>query len=175
MKKVWFAVYTKPRNEKKVAYFFERDGVDHYLPLIQRIKIWSDRKKKVDEPLFTSYIFVHITEREHLAVLKTQGVVRFVTFEGKKVPVRDAQIEAIRKYAETGEEFLANEEDYKVGKKVRVVRGGMKDLEGRLVQILGKQRVKVEIEAIGQAVFIQIPKGNLEIIGEYDEEDKRMW
>ncbi len=170
MEKVWYAVYTKPRNEKKVAYFFERDGVDYYLPLIQRIKIWSDRKKKVDEPLFSSYIFVHISEKEHLAVLKTQGVVRFITFEGKKVPIRDVQIEAIRKYAETGEEFLENEADYSVGKKVRVVRGNMKGLEGRLVQVLGKQRVKVEIEAIGQAVFIQIPKGNLDIVGEYDRE-----
>ncbi|MGC9344856.1 MAG: UpxY family transcription antiterminator [Bacteroidales bacterium] len=175
MNKTWYAVYTKPRNEKKVAYFFERDGIDHYLPLIQRIKIWSDRKKKVDEPLFSSYIFVHIEEREHLAVLKTQGVVRFVTFEGKKVPIRDVQIEAIRKYAETGEELLDNEGDYTIGKKVKVARGGMKGLEGRLVEILGKQRVKVEIEAIGQAVFIQIPKGNLEIVGDYGKEEGRYW
>ena len=175
MEKTWYAVYTKPRNEKKVAYFFERDGIDYYLPLVKRIRIWSDRKKKVDEPLFSSYIFVNITEKEHLFVLKTQGVVRFVTFESKKVPVKDFQIEAIRKFVETGEEFLENEKDYKVGKKVKVNRGSMKGLEGRLVQILGKQRVKVEIEAIGQAVFIQIPKGNLEIIGEYKEEDGGYW
>ncbi|MFW5877524.1 MAG: UpxY family transcription antiterminator [bacterium] len=175
MEKVWYAVYTKPRNEKKVAYFFERDGIAHYLPLVQRIKIWSDRKKKVAEPLFTSYIFVHITEKEHLSVLKTQGVVRFVTFEGKKIAIRDAQIEAVRRYAENGEEFTVNEKDYQIGKKVRVVSGDMKDLEGRLVQILGKQRVKVEIEAIGQSVFIHIPKGRLEIIGEYDQEEGEYW
>lgn len=175
MQKTWYAVYTKPRNEKKVAFFFERDGVEHYLPLMQRIKLWSDRKKKVEEPLFPSYIFVYIDEREHLKVLRTQGVVRFVTFEGKKIPIREVQIEAIRRYAETGEEFLVNEGDYTVGKKVKVSSGSMKGLEGKLVEILGKQRVKVEIEAIGQSVFIQIPKGSLEIIGEYSEEGGEYW
>ena len=175
MQKTWYAVYTKPRYEKKVAFFFERDGIEHYLPLMERLKLWSDRKKKVAEPLFSSYIFVYIDEKEHLNVLKTQGVVRFITFEGKKVPIREVQIEAIRKYVETGEEFLINEGDYKIGKKVKVIRGGMNGLEGKLVEILGKQRVKVEIEAIGQSVFIQIPKGSLEIIGEYSEDPDKFW
>ncbi|MCF8378533.1 MAG: UpxY family transcription antiterminator [Bacteroidales bacterium] len=167
--KGWYAIYTKARNEKKVASLFLRDGIEHYLPLIERVKIWSDRKKKVEEPLFTSYVFVHIEEKEHLKVLQTVGVVRFISFEGKKVSIRPAEIEAIRKYAETGEEFLLNETDYKPGKKVKVIIGPMKGLEGKLVEILGKQRVKVEIEAVGKAVFIRIPKGSLEIIGKYEE------
>ncbi|MCK5034403.1 MAG: UpxY family transcription antiterminator, partial [Candidatus Sabulitectum sp.] len=75
--KSWYAIYTKARNEKKVASLFLRDGIEHYLPLIKRIKFWSDRKKQVEEPLFSSYVFVHIKEQEHLKVLKTTGVVRF--------------------------------------------------------------------------------------------------
>ena len=168
--KFWHAIYTKSRNEKKVAELFQRDGIDYYLPLVKRMKIWSDRKKQVEEPLFPSYVFVYISEQEHLSVLRTIGVVRFITIEGKKVSIRPVQIEAIKKYAETGEEFIANEDDYKVGKKVKVVIGGMKGLEGKLVEILGKQRVKVEIEAIGQSVFLRIPKGSLEIVGEYSKE-----
>lgn len=172
--KFWYAVYTKSRNEKKVAALFLRDGIEHYLPLMKRVKIWSDRKKQVEEPLFSSYVFVYINELEHLKVLKTTGVVCFINFEGKKVAIRPVEIEAIKKYAETGEELLLNEEDYKIGKKVKVTIGAMKGLQGKLVEILGKQRVKVEIEAIGQAVFIRIPKGNLEIIGEYKENNGRI-
>ncbi len=168
--KTWYAIYTKSRNEKKVATLFERDGIEYYLPLMERVKIWSDRRKKVDEPLFPSYIFVYITEQEHLKVLKTTGVVRFISIGGQKVSIRPVQIEAIRKYTDTGEEFLLNEEDYIVGKRVKVVIGEMKGLEGKLVEVLGKQRVKVEIEAIGQSVFVRIPKGNLEIVGEYAKE-----
>ena len=163
-KQQWYAVYTKARNEKKVAEFFTRGGIDHYLPLVVKEKMWSDRKKKVTEPLFTSYIFVHISEKEHLPVLKTPGVVKFVSFEGRKVPVRDVEIEAIKRFAETGEELLTNEQDYVVGARVRVVRGSLKDLEGRLISVLGKQRVRVEIDAIQHSIFVKIPKGSLEII-----------
>lgn len=169
--KTWYAIYTKARNEKKVAALLQREGIDHYLPLIKRVKIWSDRKKQVEEPLFSSYVFVHIEEKEHLKVLQVYGVVRYVSFEGKKVSVRSAEIEAIKRYAETGEEFLLNESDFKIGKKVKVILGPMKGLEGKLVEVLGKQRVKVEIEAVGKAVFIRIPKGSLEIVGFYKEDE----
>lgn len=167
--KTWYAIYTKARSEKKVAALLARDEIEHYLPLIKRVKIWSDRKKQVEEPLFSSYVFVCIDEKEHLKVLQVYGVVRYISFEGKKVSIRAAEIEAIRRYAETGEEFLMNESDFKIGKKVKVVVGPMKGLEGKLIEVLGKQRVKVEIEAVGKAIFIRIPKGSLEIVGSYKE------
>ena len=158
-----------------VAKLLTRDGIGHYLPLISREKVWSDRRKIVDEPLFTSYIFVHITEKEHLSVLRTPGVVRFVMFEGKKVPVRDIQIEAIRKYCETGEELFLDEHDFVVGKTVKVIRGELKGLEGRLVEILGKQRVKVEIDAIRHSIFVRIPMGSLQITGEAEKDEEGKW
>ncbi len=158
-----------------VAKLLTRDGIGHYLPLIRREKAWSDRRKVVEEPLFSSYIFVHITEKEHLPVLRTPGVVRFIVFEGKKVPVRDIQIEAIRKYCETGEELFLDEHDFVVGKKVKVVRGELKGLEGRLVEILGKQRVKVEIDAIRHSIFVRIPMGSLQITGEAGKDEEGKW
>ncbi len=164
MEKNWYVIYTTPRSEKMISRLFDRDGIEHYLPLIRRVRIWSDRKKKVDEPLFTSYIFVHITEKEHLKVLQTTGVVRFVTFEGKKIPVRNSEIEAIRRYLATGEEELENEQAFQTGKRVRVIRGSMKGLEGHLIEILNRQRVKVEIEAISQSLVLRIPKGSLEVL-----------
>ena len=166
--KIWFAIYTKPRNEKKIAEMLNEKGIEQYLPLKKSVKQWSDRRKMVDEPMFSSYIFVCIRENEHLSVLQTPGVIRFVSFERKKVPVRNVQIEAIRKYEKTGEEFIRNQEEFKPGKKVRVIRGDLKGLEGRLTEISGKQRVKVELDAIGQSIFIKLPMGSLELTGEED-------
>ena len=142
---------------------------------MKSIRQWSDRKKTIEVPLFSSYIFVHIDEKEYFTVIKVQGIVKFVSFEKKRVAIPDYQIEAIRKYVETGEEIIANEKDYKVGKLVMVTRGGMKGLKGRLVEILGKQRVKVEIESIQQSLFLQIPLGSLEIIGEAGEDKVKYW
>lgn len=162
--KTWYAVYTKSRNEKKIAGWFQEKDIEHFLPLVKKVKQWSDRRKTVEEPLFSCYVFVRIKEKEYTSVLQTPGVVRFITFEGKKVPVRDVQIEAIRKYISTGLEDISNEKDFIPGKRVRVIRGSLRGLEGHLIQILGKQRVKVEIDAIGQSVFLKIPMGGLEIL-----------
>ena len=55
--KKWFAIYVKSRNEKKVSKTLNDIGIESFLPLITKIKQWSDRRKKVDEPLFNSYLF----------------------------------------------------------------------------------------------------------------------
>jgi len=175
MNKIWHAIYTRSRNEKRVAELLGQQGIEHYLPLVKKVRIWSDRKKIVEMPLFSSYVFIHITEREYYQCLNTPGIVKFVSFEKKRVAIPDYQIQAIRTYVETGEEFIPNESDYTIGKRVKVIRGEMKGLEGRLTQILGKQRVKVEIESIQQSLFLQIPLGSLEIIGEDSDEEVRYW
>ena len=175
MEKHWYAIYTKSRNEKRVAELLIQQGIENYLPLMKKIRIWSDRKKTVEMPLFSSYVFVNIDEKEYYLCLNTPGLVKFVSFARKRVMVPSFQIEAIRKYVETGEEFIPNEEDFTIGKRVKVIRGGMKGLEGRLAEVLGKQRVKVEIESIQQSLFLQIPLGSLEIIGEGISENTKYW
>ena len=175
MQKHWYAIYTKARNEKRVAELLGKEGIEFYLPLIKRFRIWSDRKKTVEMPLFSSYLFVHIDEKEYFKCIKIPGIVRFVSFEKKRVIVPRYQIEAIRKYIETGEELIPNEADYTVGKRVKVIRGGMKGLEGRLIEVLGKQRVKIEIESIQKSLLLQIPLGALEIVGEERDVEVKYW
>ena len=71
--KKWFAIYVKSRSEKKVFKLLEDIGIESFLPLITRVKQWSDRKKKVEEPLFRSYLFVNITLSDYYKVLNTAG------------------------------------------------------------------------------------------------------
>lgn len=164
MEKKWYALYTKPRHEKQVSELLTRSNIENYLPLIKRVRIWSDRRKTVEFPLFPSYLFVKIDDKEYYTSLKIQGAVKIISFNGRKVQVPDYQIEAIRRFVETGEELIMNITDYTIGKRVKVIRGGMKGLEGILTEVLGKQRVKVEIESIRQSLFIQVPLGSLEVI-----------
>ena len=77
----WHALYVRSRSEKKVLTQLEDLGMEAYLPLVIRVKQWSDRRKKVEEPLFKSYVFVRSSEKEHLTILGLYGVVRFVSFE----------------------------------------------------------------------------------------------
>ena len=154
--KNWYALYTKPRWEKKVAALLEEKHIENYLPLMKTLKLWSDRKKWVQEPLFRSYIFVHIQEADYLPALQTPGVVKFVTFEKKRVSIPSIQIEAVRQFVESGDDLLMDSPDMVAGDRVVVKRGPLKGLEGTLVEIHQKHRVRVMIEGIRQSLHIKV-------------------
>jgi len=162
--KKWYAIYTKSRNEKKVAYALSTKGIEVYLPLLKTLRQWSDRKKKVEIPLFRSYLFVRIFDKKYLEVLQTDGVVCFITFRKERIPIPDYQIEAVKAYLNEDEQIDQNEINYIPGDYVEVARGPMKGLQGTLVKIKGKQRVLMEIESIGQYLFLDLPKTILEKI-----------
>lgn len=160
----WFAVYTLPRAEKKAHAELVRKGIDAYLPLQRNLKQWSDRKKWVEEPLFRSYVFVNIPQSRYFDVLNITGVVRYVTFEGKAVPIPPRQIEAVRFFLSSDDPLPENIEKYSPGQPVEVIKGPLKGLFGELVQLAGKQKVKIEISAVGQSVFVTIPMSHLVIV-----------
>ena len=100
----WHALYVKSRSEKKVLKQLEEMDVEAFLPLVTRIRQWSDRKKKVEEPLFKSYVFVRSSEKQYIPILNVYGVVKFVTFNRKAVIVPENQIIAIKRYIDDCEE-----------------------------------------------------------------------
>lgn len=167
--KHWHALYVRSRSERKVLTQLEDMGVEAYLPLITRIKQWSDRRKKVEEPLFRSYIFVHSSLRQYYDILSVYGVVRFVTFEHKAVVVPDNQIIAIKKYIDDpldDEQAARKNDDLQVGQKVRITNGPLQGLMGKLVSINSKRRLVVYIESVGQVIPVNIARAKVEPIEE---------
>lgn len=162
--KVWYALYVKSRTEKKVAIELEAEGIEYYLPLEKRLKQWSDRKKWVEEPLFRSYIFVHITDKEYYRALVVRGAVRYVTFERKAVPVPPQQIEAIKLYLNETEPEVVDEDHWKVGQEVEVMSGKLTGLKGKLVEVDGKKKVKIIIDVVNSALTLHLPKNQLRVI-----------
>ncbi|MCF8369873.1 MAG: UpxY family transcription antiterminator [Bacteroidales bacterium] len=162
--KFWYALYTRSRFEKKTWRYLQEAGIETYLPLVKTLKQWSDRKKWVEEPLFRSYIFVRISKAEYYDVLNVTGVVRYITFEGKAVKVPEPQIQAIKLFINDEEEHSFSYENLKVGEKVEIFRGSLKGIYGRLVEIRGKQKVKIEIESVGQSIVLTIPGSYLKVI-----------
>ena len=167
----WHALYVRSRAEKKVLAQLEDMGIQAYLPLITRVKQWSDRRKKVEEPLFKSYVFVYSNEKEHIPVLSVYGVLKFVTFEHKAVIVPENHILAIKRFIqdfERGEEgkIMSNNEDLKEGQMVRIINGPMKGLTGRLDAVKDKRRLIVFIDVVGKYIPVNIPRTKVErVIG----------
>src|SRR5436305_10048529 len=96
--KQWFAIYTKPRWEKKVDGLLLRKGIESWCPLQKVERQWSDRKKIINDPIFKSYVFVRIKPEERLPVLQTEGVLNFVHFLGKPAVIKDEEVANIKSY-----------------------------------------------------------------------------
>lgn len=150
--------------EKKVARLLDDKKIETYLPLYKILKQWSDRRKWVQEPLFRSYVFVFIEPNEHLPVLQTQGVVKFITFEKQAVVIPPVQIEAVRTFINSGEEKITEEVNINVGDRVMIIRGPLKGLQGTLVSFSNRKRVRIMIEGIRQSLYIKVPPSFLSVI-----------
>ncbi len=151
----WYAVYTKPRWEKKVQKEFDQLNITNYLPLVTKVKQWSDRKKKVEEPLINSYIFVKIAKKDYYNVLNVNGALKYITFQGKAVPIPEKQIEALHKLIENRVEFSVSSEQFQKGKRITIQEGNFKGLEGEIVNVKGSDRLVVRIDSIGYNLVIE--------------------
>ena len=163
----WYAVYTRSRYEKKVHSLLARNGAESYLPLVRRWRIWSDRKKQVDMPLIPSYIFVRTSParpREYFDILNTPGVVRFITFEGKPVPIPDMQIEALRRLNSEGIDMECMEDMPEKGSPVKVIKGPMKGLTGEVINTGKKKMLVLRIDSLDKCITLKIPFAMVEKI-----------
>lgn len=165
-RKNWYALYTKSRTEKKVYREFNFLGIESYLPLRKTLKQWSDRKKKVEEPVLKSYIFVHIEDRYRHRVFEADGVVNFVHFEGQPAIIRDKDIKAFQQLIERKIDFEVTGAHLKKGQKVKITYGDLKDLEGEITEFLGKKQIALRIEQIGFSLIVKIPFQFTEVIEE---------
>ena len=159
----WYAVYTKPRWEKKVAKLLDEKGIENYCPLNKVVKQWSDRKKVIMEPIFKSYVFVRVEDKDKFELKNISGILNFVYWLGKPAIVRDQDIDIIRKFLnEFGEVTVSEIDQFKVNAKVRVKQGIMMNYHGLLVEVMGN-KAKVKIESMGIYLFAQFDKKNLEL------------
>jgi len=159
--KKWLALYTKPKHEFKAALQLEAENVIVYLPTIAVIKQWSDRKKKVTEPLFRSYIFIHADEAERLRALEQNAVVKTIFFDGKPAVIPEWQIDNLKK-------LLTSNEKIKVfngivtGMKVKIESGSFSGIEGVVYNVSKDEQVlAIVIEMLNRSVTVSLPSASV--------------
>jgi transcription antitermination factor NusG len=155
--KTWYPVYTRARAEKKIEAWLTKHGIECYLPLKKVLRQWSDRKKWVTAPLFSSYLFVKISMSEYLEVLNTPGVARFVWFEGKPVPIAEKQILTIKLLLAGEIDLESVEDNFEPGDQVTIDYGTLKGIAGELIDYRGKKRILIRINEIGKNLVIEVP------------------
>jgi len=153
----WYAIYTNPRAEKQVNTRLDETGVETYLPLQKTYRQWSDRKKLVEKPLLSSYVFVKVIPKNFPLVYKTPGVVKFVSFEGQPVPIPQNQIDNLRLLIDSNAKIEVTSEKFEKGDSVEVITGSLRGLSGELIKAKGRKKVIVRIEELKQNLIVTIP------------------
>jgi transcription antitermination factor NusG len=159
----WYAIYTKPRWEKKVHTLLVEKGMECYCPLNKVHLKWSDRIKVVEEPLFKSYVFVRVNEEEKTPVRMVSGVVNFVYWEGKPAVIRDKEILTIRKFLNEYDDVEVRQLDIAPDVAVVVKQGVLMGKKGTVKRVLRK-KVEVLIESIGFTLTAYIDKSKVVVI-----------
>lgn len=163
--KLWYAVYTNSRAEKRVHERLLEQGVESFLPLQKTLRQWSDRKKLVERPLISSYVFVKIIQREYFTVRKTEGVVKFIMIQGKPVPIPEEQIDNLRILCGSDAEVEVSTDVYEKGDMVEVTVGSLTGLRGELIRVGRKHKVVIRVIQPGMNLTVDIKTNSIRKIG----------
>jgi transcription antitermination factor NusG len=160
MNKKWFALYTKPRWEKKVNSLLHDKGVECYCPLNRVKRKWTDRIKTIEEPLFKSYVFVKVDDTERTKVRLTNGVINFVYWNGKPAIVKEKEIQTIKRFLDEHEAVQVRPMELAPNQTVLITSGAFMDKQA-IVLDANKKEVKVAILSLGQELIASIDKTKL--------------
>lgn len=152
----WFVAVAKPRAEKQVSRRLTEAGMEHFLPLQRRLRVWHDRKKWVEMPLFPSYIFIRTEERLRARVFGIDGIVRFVSFGGKAAVLSENEIARIHRLCEWLGEVAIEERTLRKGDEVEILAGHFKGMQGQVLDDGGKKLLRIAIEGLGCVATVRL-------------------
>ncbi len=160
----WYAVYTLPRLEKVVHNDIIEMDFESFLPTREVVRQWSDRKKKVQEPLFPNYVFVKTSVQERFKLLPIKGLVRFIMFENQPVEIPEKAIEGIKNMVSSNSNITCESYVGNIGDKVLIKRGQFEGIEGVVTKENGKNRLTIQIRALRQMVSVDISGNDLTLL-----------
>lgn len=150
----WYVVYTKPKWEKKVAERLNEIGITAYCPLITKISQWSDRKKKIQVPLFTSYIFVKIEEKDRNVIFEIPGAIRYLFWLGKPAIVKEKEIQIIQDWLSEPNSFEVVVDKWRKGDKI-MLESGPFVTQSAIVQEIKHNHYILILESLGCILKIE--------------------
>ena len=152
--KNWYALYTKPKHEKKALERLANRGYEVYCPMINTIKQWSDRKKKISVPLIPSYIFIKVSEIERSLVLNDPSILNYIFWLGKPAIIRNEEIDRLKGLIsnEIIQEFEIRH--LKVGEKININKGFLIEKNATIKKVTNNH-VYTELKELGVVIILK--------------------
>ena len=150
----WHVLYTKPRHEIKALERLAQTGFEVYCPMKTTLKQWSDRKKKVSEPLLPSYIFIKTTEKNRPQPLKDPSVLNYIFWLGKPAIVRDSEIDTLKGIVSRDKVQEFEVRKLKIGREIVINKGLIKS-KNAVVKTVSNNYVTVELKELGMKIVLK--------------------
>lgn len=160
MEYLWHAVYTKSRWEKKVADQLTKFEIENYCPLNKVVRQWSDRRKTVEEPLFTSYVFVKISTKDISKIRQVLGLVNFVYWLGRPAVIPEQEIIAIKEFLKNYKNVRVEPMHLATNDTVRILDGPFANIEADVISV-GKKSIRVMLPSLRFYMTTEVEVSNV--------------
>ena len=155
----WFVLYTKPRHEKKIVAQLETIKICNFLPIVKRLRTWSDRRKYVDTPLFPSYVFVKLENiQSYFKSLEINGVLHYVRTGKQIAQINEAIINNLKFIiSNSSDNIMVSSENIYPGKTLYIREGPFTGFCCEVIQHKGKQKILVRVELLQRSILMDLP------------------
>jgi transcription antitermination factor NusG len=166
----WYVLYTKSNCERKVSELLTKRGIETYCPLNRVYRQWSDRKKQISIPLFTSYVFVRVNESDLTFIRSlTTSIVSAVYWLGKPAVIRDAEIQEIKNFLSKHSEIKLEKRKVNLNDEVVITRGPFYDQHG-IVQTVKNHSVVLSLPSLGYNMIAELDISNIQVVYTFNNE-----
>lgn len=159
----WFAIYVNVKHEKKVVQKLYDLGIEAYSPMVKKLRQWTDRKKWVEFPMMSGYVFVNVDLAIKDKILQCPGVFSFIKFNGVEAKIRNSEIAILKSIESSGYDVISEASDLKLSDEVEITQGPLKGLKGTVIQLKNLNYIQIQIESLHQSIKIQLPKHSLKV------------
>ena len=154
--KKWYVIVSRMRHYRKASAILEKLGFSFYLPIQRQLHYWSDRKKWIDVPILSPYIFLFSNELERRKLFQSSNSFHFLNNDGSLATAREEEIEKVKMLCNYSSEIKVEKDPIKRGDPVNVNGGPLCGMNGYALQENGKHRFLVKILSLGQFVSVDI-------------------
>ena len=150
----WYVLHTKPRCEKKAEEHLLSIGINAYCPTRSEIKIWGDRKKRVDVPMLPSMLLINIKDKDINRVFESPLILRYMFWLGKRAVVRQKEIDVLKKYLKGEYSFTDKKlSDMRVGDNYKLTSFNN---ENGIVNRISNNNIWICIKSIGYNIKLEL-------------------
>lgn len=153
----WFALQVCTNYEKVVQQLLEQKRFESFLPSYRDRRVWSDRIKYVDRPLFPGYLFCRLNPEEKIPVVQTPNVIKIVGSGRTPIPISEAEITSLKTIIES-RSAVEPWPYFQVGQKVRIEKGPLTGVEGVLQSVKTGFRIVVSISLLQRSVAAEMDR-----------------